>query len=107
VAFANSITFVTSGATYGTVGAYKGVTVSVTNGWNTAQTIVVFATIKSGTNIYVAEGTTTVNPGQTASVFCIDLQIVPAGSYSVTFSAVTTSNLAVSGPVPAITLVAT
>jgi len=107
VAFANSISFVTSGATYGTVGAYKGVTVSVTNGWNTAQTIVVYATLKSGSSIYVAQGTTTVNPGQTASVFCIDLQTVPAGSYSVTFAAVTTSNFAVSGPIPAITLVAT
>jgi len=107
VAFANSITFNTATATYGIVGAYKGVTVSVTNNWNTAQTVVIFATLKSGTSIYVAEGTATIASGTTNAVVCLDLQTVPAGSYSVTFAAVTTSNQAVSGPVTAITLVAT
>jgi len=106
VAFGDSIIF-NSGATYGANGAYKGVTVSVTNEWNTAQTIVVYATLKSGSSIYVAQGTTTVGAGQTASVFCIDLQTVPPGTYSVTFSAVTTSNLPVSAPTTAITLTAT
>ena len=107
VPFADSISFVTSGATYGVIGAYKGITVSVTNSWNTAQTIVVFATLKSGTSIYVAEGTATINPGATNSVVCLDLQTVPAGTYSVTFAAVTTTNAAVSAPVPGVNLVAT
>lgn len=107
VPFADSITFNTATATYGTVGAYKGVTVSVTNSWNTQQTIVVFATLKSGTSVYVAEGTVTLAAGQTQSVFTVDLQTVPAGTYTVTFAAVTTSNLAVSAPTTPITLTAT
>jgi len=107
IAFANSITFTTSSASYGVVGAYKGINVPVTNSWNTAQTVVVFATFKSGTNIYVAQGTVTLSAGQTASVFAIAFQTIPAGTYSVTFSAVTTSNLAVSAPTTAITVVTT
>jgi len=105
VPFADSISFTTGSATFGTVGAYQGITVPVTNSWNTAQIIVVFATFKSGTSIYVAQGTTTLAPGQTASVFAIDLQTVPAGSYTVTFAAVTTSNLPVSAPTTGITVV--
>jgi hypothetical protein len=107
VPFADSVTFNTASATYGTVGAYKGVTISVTNGWNTAQTLVVYATFKSGTSIYVADGTVTLAAGATAPVFCIDLQTIPPGSYTVTFAAVTTSNQAVSAPTTGITLVAT
>jgi hypothetical protein len=107
VAFADSITFSTGSATYGTVGAFKGTTISVTNSWTTTQTIVVYATFKSGTSTYVADGTVTLAPGQTASVFLVDLVPIPAGSYSVTFAAVTTSNAAVSAPTTAITLVAT
>ncbi len=64
VPFADSITFNTGAATYGVIGAYKGVTISVTNSWNTAQTVVIFATLKSGTSIYVAEGTATITSGQ-------------------------------------------
>jgi hypothetical protein len=107
VPFANSVTFNTATATYGINGAYKGVTVTVTNGWNTAQTLVVYATFKSGTSIYVADGTVTLAAGATAPVFCIDLQTIPAGSYTVTFAAVTTSNQAVSAPTTGITLVTT
>jgi hypothetical protein len=107
VAFGNSITFNTAGAVYGSVGAYKGVTISVTNLWSTSQTIVVFATLKSGSNIYVAQGTVTVAAGATATVFTADLQAVPAGTYTVTFSAVTTTNLAVSAPTTPITVTAT
>jgi len=107
VVFANSITFNTGTATYGLNGAFKGITISVTNGWNTAQTIVVYATFKSGSSIYVADGTVTVGAGATASVFCLDLQTIPAGTYSVTFGAVTTANQAVSAPTTAINVVAT
>jgi len=107
VAFGNSITFNTAGATYGSVGAYKGVTVTVNNLWSTSQTIVVFATLKSGTSIYVAQGTVTVAAGGSATVFLADLLPVPAGTYTVTFAAVTTSNLAVSAPTTAITVTAT
>jgi len=107
VPFADSITFNTATATYGLVGAFKGETVSVTNGWNTAQTIVVFVTFKSGTSTYVAEGTVTVGAGATASVFAVDLQSVPAGTYSVTFAAITTSNQAVSAPTTPINVAAT
>jgi hypothetical protein len=104
VSFADSITFNTGTATYGTIGAYSGETVSVTNSWTTSQTIVVYATFKSGTSTYVADGTTTLAPGQTASVFCIDLLNIPAGTYSVTFSSVTTSNLPNSAPTTPITV---
>jgi hypothetical protein len=107
VSFADSVTFNTATATYGINGAYKGVTVTVTNGWNIAQTLVVYATFKSGTSIYVADGTVTLAAGATAPVFCIDLQTIPAGSYTVTFAAVTTSNQAVSAPTTGITLVTT
>lgn len=107
VPFADSITFNTGTATYGLVGAFSGVTISVTNGWNTAQTIVVFATFKSGTSTYVAQGTVTLGAGATASVFAADLQSIPAGTYTVTFAAVTTSNQAVSAPTTPITVVAT
>ena len=105
VPFADSVTFNTASATYGINGAYKGVTVTVTNGWNTAQTLVIYATFKSGSNIYVADGTLTLAAGAAAPVFCIDLQTIPAGSYTVTFAAVTTSNQAVSAPTTGITLV--
>ncbi len=105
VPFADSVTFNTATATYGTVGAYSGVTVTVTNGWNTAQTLVIYATFKSGTSIYVADGTVTLAAGASAPVFCIDVIPIPAGSYTVTFAAVTTSNQAVSAPTTGITLV--
>jgi hypothetical protein len=107
VPFANSISFNTGSATYGLNGAFKGVTLSVTNGWNTPQTIVVYATLKSGSSIYVAEGTVTVAAGGSATVFCVDLQTIPAGPYSVTFAAVTTANQAVSAPTTPISLTAT
>jgi hypothetical protein len=107
VPFANSITFNTGTAVYGLNGAFKGITISVTNGWNTAQTIVVYATFKSGSSIYVADGTVTIPAGATNSVFCLDLQTIPAGTYSVTFAAVTTANQAVSAPTTAINVVAT
>jgi len=105
VSLAESITFTQSEAVYGQVGAYTGVTVPVTNLYSTAQTVVVFATLKSGTSTYVAQGTATINPGQTVNVFTIDLQVVPPGTYSVTFSAVTTSNIPVSAPTTPITVV--
>jgi hypothetical protein len=105
VPFADSITFNTAGATYGTVGAYSGVTISVTNSWTTSQTVVIYATFKSSTSLYVAEGTLTLAAGATAPVFAIDIIPIPAGSYTVTFAAVTTSNQAVSAPTTGITLV--
>jgi len=105
VPFADSITFTTGSATYGTVGAYTGISVPVTNSWSSAQTVVVFATFKAGSSIYVAEGTQTLAPGQTATVFAINLTAIPAGSYTVTFAAVTLSNLPVSAPTTGITVV--
>jgi hypothetical protein len=105
VPFADSITFNTSTATYGTVGAFSGETVSVTNGWNTQQIIVVYVTLKSGTSTYVAQGTVTLGAGATAAVFAADLQTVPVGTYTVTFAAITTSNQAVSAPTTPITVV--
>jgi len=105
VPFADSMSFTTSSAAYATIGAYSGITIPVTNSWSSAQTIVVFATFRAGTSLYVAQGTTTLNPGQTATVFAIQLQTIPAGTYTVTFSAVTTSNQAVSAPTTPITVV--
>jgi len=99
------MSFTTSSAAYATIGAYSGITIPVTNSWSSAQTIVVFATFRAGTSLYVAQGTTTLNPGQTATVFAIQLQTIPAGTYTVTFSAVTTSNQAVSAPTTPITVV--
>jgi len=108
ISFADSLTFNTSSASYGTVGAYKGISLPVTNSWNTAQTVVVYATLKSGTSIYVLFGTATIAAGATNTVFITNPgSTVPPGSYSVTFSAVTTSNLAVSAPTTPITVVAT
>jgi len=109
VPFADSVTFNTAGATYGTVGGYSGVTISVTNGWNTAQTLVIYATFKSGTSIYVAVGTVTLAAGATAPVFCIDVVPIPVASYTVTFGAQSIAGGptqgAVSAPTTPITLV--
>ncbi len=105
VYFADSLSFTTSSVSYGTVGAYTGISVPVTNSWSAAQTVVIFAAFKSGTSIYVAEGTIALSAGQGATVFAIDLQSIPAGTYSVTFAAVTLSNEPVSAPIAAITVV--
>jgi len=59
---------------------------------------VVYATFKENTAIYVADGTTTMGFNQTLPVFLMDLQSIPPGLYSVTFAAVTLSNIAVSFP---------
>ena len=107
VPFADSITFTSASATWTTLGAYSGITVPVTNSWTTSQTLVIFATLKSGTSIYILDGTLTLASGGTNSVFVTNpgaTTPVPAGTYTVTFSAVTTSNEAVSAPTTPITI---
>ncbi len=69
------------------------------------MTVVVFATFKGDTAIYVADGTTTMGFNQTLPVFLMDLQSIPPGVYSVTFAAVTISNAAVSYPNTPITII--
>jgi len=105
VAFANSVTFTTGSATWGSSGAAQGVFVPVTNSWNTAQQLTIYVTLKSGTSTYVLVGGETLAAGQTGTVFCQDfLTTVPVGTYTVTFSAITTANQAVSAPTTPITL---
>jgi hypothetical protein len=102
---ADSVSFGTGSATWGTSGAVQGVFVPVTNSLGTSQQLTIYATLKSGTSTYVLVGGETLTSGQTGTVFLQDfLTTVPAGTYSVTFSAITTSNLAVSGPTTAITV---
>jgi len=99
VAFADSITFTTSSATWGQSGAASGIFVPVTNSWSAGQQLTIYATLKSGSSTYVLVGGLTVASGQTTTVFLQDfLTPVPVGTYSVTFSAITTANQAVSGP---------
>jgi hypothetical protein len=105
IVFADSITFVTSSATWGSSGAAQGVFVPVTNSWNAGQQLTIYVTLKSGTSTYVLVGGETLAAGQTATVFCQDFAAtVPVGTYTVTFSAITTANQAVSAPTTPITL---
>jgi hypothetical protein len=105
VTFADSITFTTSSATWGQSGAASGVFVPVTNSWNTGQQLTIYVTLKSGTTTYVLVGGLTLAAGQTATVFAQDfLTTVPVGTYTVTFSAITTANQAVSAPTTTISL---
>jgi len=99
VTFANSVTFTTSSATWGTSGVAQGIFVPVTNNWNAAQQLTIYATMKSGSSTYVLVGGITLAAGQTGTVFVQDfLTPVPIGTYTVTFSAITTANQAVSAP---------
>ncbi|MGA2200174.1 MAG: hypothetical protein ABSG45_09580 [Nitrososphaerales archaeon] len=106
IPLAVSVTFHTTGAEYEVLGDFAGVAISATNNWLASLTIVVYATLRSGTDIYVADGTATIAANATVSVFCMDIQTIPAGDYTVTFAAVTTSNQAVSAPTTPISLVA-
>jgi len=99
VPFADSVTFTTSSATWGQSGAASGIFVPVTNSWSTSQQLTIYATLKSGTSTYVLVGGITLAAGQTGTVFVQDFLVnVPVGTYSVTFSAITTANQAVSAP---------
>jgi hypothetical protein len=105
VTLADSVTFASSSATWGTSGAATGVFVSVTNSWGSAQQLTIYATLKSGSSIYVLVGGETLTAGQTGTVFLQDfLTTVPAGTYTVTFSAITTANQAVSAPTTSTTV---
>jgi hypothetical protein len=104
---ADSITFTTTSAVWGSSGNAQGVLVPVTNCWSTTQSLTVYTTLQVGTGIYVLEGGGTIAPGQTLTVFCQDLSaVVPVGSYVATFSALTTtySYQAVSAPTTPILL---
>jgi hypothetical protein len=105
VTLADSVTFASSSATWGTSGAASGIFVSVSNSWGTAQQLTIYATLKSGSSIYVLVGGETLTAGQTGTVFLQDfLTSVPAGTYTVTFSAITTANQAVSAPTTSTTV---
>jgi len=105
VPFADSVSFTTSSATWGSSGAASGIFIPVTNSWNTAQQLTIYATLKSGTSTYVLVGGETLAAGQTGTAFVQDfLTNVPAGTYTVTFSAITTANQAVSAPTTAISV---
>ena len=98
------VCFNANSAQYVTLGHYSGITVNVTSPVEPLS-IVVYATFKENTAIYVADGTTTIGYDQTVFVFMIDLQSIPPGTYSVTFAAVTTSDNAVSAPTTPISIV--
>jgi len=105
ITFADSVTFITSSATWGSSGAAQGVFVPVTNSWNTALQLTIYITMKSGSSSYTLVGGETLAAGQTATVFCQDFLVnVPVGTYTVTFSSITTSNLVPSAPTTPITL---
>jgi len=106
IVFADSVSFTTSGATWGSSGAAQGIFVPVTNSWSSSQQLTLYATLKSGNNVYVLVGGESLAAGQTGTVFLQDfLTVVPAGTYTVTFSAITTANQAVSAPTTPITVV--
>jgi len=106
IVFADSITFTTASAAWGSSGAAQGIFVPVTNSWSSSQQLTLYATLKSGTSTYVLVGGETLAAGQTGTVFVQDfLAVVPAGTYTVTFSAITTANQAVSAPTTPITVV--
>ena len=101
-----TVTFTTASAMWGQSGNAQGVFVPVTNCWNTALQLTVYATLKLGSSTYVLVGGETLAVGQTATVFCQDfLQAVPTGSYAATFSAITTVNDAASAPTTPIVLI--
>jgi hypothetical protein len=105
VPFADSVTFTTGSAVWGNSGAASGIFVPVTNSWSTAQQLTIYATLKSSTSTYVLVGGETLAAGQTGTVFLQDfLATVPVGTYTVTFSAITTANAAVSAPTTAISV---
>jgi hypothetical protein len=105
VPFADSVTFTTGSATWGQSGAASGIFVPVTNSWNTALQLTIYATLKSGSSTYVLVGGETIAAGQTSTVFLQDfLTTVPAGTYTVTFSSITTSNTVPSAPTTAISV---
>jgi len=105
VPFADSVTFTTGSATWGNSGAASGIFVPVTNSWNTAQQLTIYATLKSGSSTYVLVGGETLAAGQTGTVFVQDFLVnVPVGTYTVTFSAQTTAHNAVSAPTTAISV---
>ncbi len=98
---ADSITFTTTSAVWGSSGNAQGVFVPVTNCWSTTQSLTIYTVLQIGLTIYVLEGGGTIGPGQTMTVFCQYFSaIVPVGSYVATFSALTTTSpyQAVSAP---------
>ena len=100
------VSFATGNATWGPSGAAQGLSVPVSNScWPETFQLTIYATLKSGTSTYVLEGGGVVGFNQTSVVFCQDyLTNVPAGTYAVTFSAITTTNEAVSAPTTPISL---
>ena len=98
---ADSITFTTASATWGSSANAQGVFVPVTNCWSAAQSLTIYTTLQLGTSTYVLIGGVQLQPGQTMTVFCQDFStIVPLGTYVATFSALTTTSpyQAVSAP---------
>jgi hypothetical protein len=104
---ADSVAFNTAAATWGLNGTTKGLTIPVTNSWTASQSLVIYGTFKSFPSIYVVDGSAQIDTGQTASVFCIPIIPIPAGTYSVEFAAITITNQAVSSPTTPVTIVVT
>lgn len=96
---AGSVSFVPASLTYGSLGLFQGLSLRVVNAWNSSQQIVVYATFRLGTSVYVAMGETTLAPGQIGIVFAGDLQTIPSNYYYVSLSAVTTAGVPVADPV--------
>jgi hypothetical protein len=97
VSFAQSV--VITSATQGTLGSFKGISVSATNLWSTSQNLVVFAVFKNsvGQTVAVATGGLTLGAGASGTAFATSSDLATlSGTYSVSVFVITTSNEPVS-----------
>jgi hypothetical protein len=100
MAYPVNVTFGTGSAAWGASGFAQGIFVPVENNPFFPLQLTIYATMKSGTAIYVLEGGIALDVGQNETVFLQDyLTSVPVGTYEVTFSAISAPyNQAVSAP---------
>jgi len=88
-------------ASYGTLGSFNGVSVSVTNTWSGTQNVVAFAVWKNSQGQTAAVTTGGFSPlaaGASGTTFCPLASALPSGSYTVSVFVITTANLPVSSP---------
>jgi len=96
VAYADSMSVTTPALA--TIGSFTGIQATVTNGWTSSQSVIMFAvftSVTTGDVACVATGSATLASGASQSVFapCASL---PSGTYSVAIFVITTGNNPVS-----------
>ena len=93
-----AVSIIINSATYGTLGAYKGISVSATNAWSSSQNLVIFAVWKNsaGQTVAVSTGGLTLASGATSTAFAPLVSPLPSGTYTVNVFVITTSNNPVS-----------